>query len=132
MTEDKISGLYEDFHRLTMDLEAKVMKIYELLEEWKMAEEKLHREVQHMESSHLIEFKKLENEYKTRIVIEKLELEKSMNDDFQGKVANINDKHVTVLNNLKKEHAASLNCFAEFKISVSRKLPNKIKRSLRR
>ena len=97
-----------------------------------MAEEKLHREVQHMESSHLIEFKKLENEYKTRIVIEKLELEKSMNDDFQGKVASISDKHVTVLNNLKKEHATSLNCFVEFKISVSRKLPNKIKRRLRR
>ena len=61
-----------------------------------------------MESLHLIEFKKLENEYETRIVNEKLESENSMNEDFQEKVAIINGKHDTVLNNLKEEHGSSL------------------------
>ena len=61
-----------------------------------------------MESSHLIEFEKLKNEYETRMVNEKVELEKLMNTEFQVKLANINSKHDTVLNNLKEEHIGSL------------------------
>ena len=61
-----------------------------------------------MESSHLIEFEKLKNEYETRMVNEKVELEKLMNAEFQVKLANINSKHDTVLNNLKEEHIGSL------------------------
>ena len=57
-----------------------------------MAEKELHTETQHMESSHLIEFKKLENEYERRIATKKLELEKPVNEDFQEK-ASINNKH---------------------------------------
>ena len=55
--EDKISGLRDDFHRSTMDFEAEVMKSYKTLEQRRLAEEELHTEIQHMESSHLIDFK---------------------------------------------------------------------------
>ena len=71
-----------------MNLEAEVMQSYERLEEKRVAE----KETQHMESSHLIEFKKLENEYERRIATKKLELEKPVNEDFQEK-ASINNKH---------------------------------------
>ena len=109
--DDEIDGFYEDFHYSTMDLEAEVMQSYERLEEKRVSEEELHTEIQHMEISHLIEFKKLENEYERRIVTEKLELEKAVNEDFQEKVAIINNKHNTVLNNLKKEHPSSLKIY---------------------
>ena len=75
-----------------MNLEAEVMQSYERLEEKRVAEKELHTETQHMESSHLIEFKKLENEYERQIATEKLELEKPVNEDFQEK-ASINNKH---------------------------------------
>ena len=85
-----------------------VMKRSELVEERRTAEEELHTKIQHVGSLHLIEFQKLGNKYKTRIVNEKLGLEKSMNEDFQIKGASINNKPETVLIKLKEEHAVDL------------------------
>ena len=84
------------------------MQSYERLEDKTVAEKELRTKAQHMESSHLIEFKTLYNEYVRRIVTEKLELEKPVNEDLQEKVASINNKHDTILSNLKKEQASSL------------------------